>query len=147
LDNCYEWKSFTNNKTEVNQPWGSKEAIAERDASIAEKLGTQDRAEFDRNFADERYQLESALGGQEIFDFAFATMKTGKTNPAITDLQIFAEVCLRDTCVLNYRQAYRGKGWLADPDLKDSPAQLVYDANLGQVSTLVNIACQIAHAE
>jgi hypothetical protein len=41
LDNCYEWKSYVNNKTKVNyMPWGNEEAFAKRDKEIEEKFGT-----------------------------------------------------------------------------------------------------------
>jgi hypothetical protein len=41
LDNCYEWKSYVNNKTRQNySPWGNAEAIKEIETSIEANLGT-----------------------------------------------------------------------------------------------------------
>jgi hypothetical protein len=56
--------------------------------------------------------MEAALGGHEIFDFDFASMKENVVSAGVHDLSTLAEVLLRDTCVANYRRAYWKQGWM-----------------------------------
>ena len=74
-------------------------------------LGKQDREQFDDWVNSEKYELEASLGGQEnMANFTYAGMEEKEINPAISDISILAEVCLRDACVLNYRHAYNKQG-------------------------------------
>lgn len=112
-------------------------------------LGKQDREQFDDWVNSEKYELEASLGGQEnMANFTYAGMEEKEINPAISDISILAEVCLRDACVLNYRHAYNKQGplWQKVENIEDHSATY-YLSELDVASKLVQAAVKMSHKQ
>ena len=135
FDLAYDSESFIN--TIEPDPMMFTDA---ENREIQEKLyGTRDLSQFDDWINSEKYELETALGGLENFQFEFAGMEAIKDCGMIVDL-----ICLtmNDICVKKYRESYNRLGWLWD-DLdyqKDKDLQDQYKQHLSDIQNLINVS-------
>jgi hypothetical protein len=104
FDLAYHFESF------VNTVEPDPEFFTDQDSFELQKtkFGTNNREQFDDWNCAEKYELEIALGGVEnMSNFTYLTKQSSSSgDEKVSEIIEMLTLCLRDTCVLYYRQAY-----------------------------------------